>query len=315
MKYAFRVRFTRSPRDAVNADVPALDLPSPGAEQSVQLLAAAKESSIKDSPTLLLVGEGFSSETEATTVGDLYTRVLVRTLAHLRVGVDFGARAARSVFTKFGLAWIEKQVQQRVLIDVHGLMVFPAEPWPKFAAVTLEAVRGVPRDRFERSFRRGLETGATIDDREQVALELFNASFFQASPDGRFVLLFMAVEALLQPDSRPAPVLQYVESLIAATKAQKCLPVNERDSLLGSLQWLRLESISRTGKKLAERRLAGRAYQNHDPAQFFSECYSVRNRLVHGQLPFPTREEVDGLAAGLEQFVADLLAGPLLDVE
>jgi hypothetical protein len=37
--------------------------------------------------------------------------------------------------------------------------------------------------------------------------------------------------------------------------------------------------------------------------------------MVHGLLPFPTRDEVDRLSAGLELFVADLLSGSLVDVE
>lgn len=315
LKYAFRVRFRRSPRDTLNAAVPALDLPSPGLDQPVRLRAWNKKSSIEKCPQLVLVGEGFVSEAQAAAVGERYTHVLMRTLAHLRVGADFGTRAAKSWLTKSGLAWLEQQGGERVLNDIHGLMVFPAEPWPRFASATVDAIRGVPQDRFERTFQRGLETATALSEREQVALEVFNASFFQSSADARFLPLVTAVEALMEPEPRTAGVLRHVESPIAATAAAESLPTEERESLLGSLQWLRQESISRTGKKLAEGRLGGRTYLDQPPGKFFLHCYSVRGRLVHGRRPFPTREEIDSLAAGLELFVGDLLSGPLVDVE
>jgi hypothetical protein len=315
LTYAFRIRFHRSPTDTVNIDARLLDLPSFGQGQRVQLRARDKGKVIKDSERLVLVGEGFDSEEAATLAGNLYGRVLLRTMAHVRVGADFGDRAPKGSFTKNGLEWLESQRGERILNDVHGMMVFVADPWPKFASTDATALRGAPQDRFERSFRRGLETDVAMTEQERIAFEVFNASFFQPSADARFLLRVMAIEALLAPRPRPDAVLQHVESLIAATEAEPSLPTADRQSLLGSLRWLRQESISRSGRHLAESKLSGRKYQDRSPAQFFSDCYTVRSNMVHGLLPFPTRDEVDRLSAGLELFVADLLSGSLVDVE
>jgi hypothetical protein len=48
------------------------------------------------------------------------------------------------------------------------------------------------------------------------------------------------------------------------------------------------------------------------PAAFFTRCYEMRSALTHGHLPRPDRGDVDVLAANLEIFVGDLLAGRLL---
>ena len=51
-----------------------------------------------------------------------------------------------------------------------------------------------------------------------------------------------------------------------------------------------------------------------DARKFFKVCYEIRSRLVHGQAPRPTRDEVGAVAAHLENFVGDLLSGPLLEL-
>lgn len=48
-------------------------------------------------------------------------------------------------------------------------------------------------------------------------------------------------------------------------------------------------------------------YAGDEPAVFFTRCYALRSRLLHGHLPLPTRAEIDALASSLEVFVANLL--------
>lgn len=81
---------------------------------------------------------------------------------------------------------------------------------------------------------------------------------------------------------------------------------------MGSLNWLYKESISQAGRKLADR-LTGHNYMDMDAKKFFTYCYGLRSKLVHGSVPRPTREEVDLASVDLESFVGDLLSGPLLE--
>jgi hypothetical protein len=90
------------------------------------------------------------------------------------------------------------------------------------------------------------------------------------------------------------------------------LPASEKSSLLGSLQWLRRQSIRQAGKALAAT-LGERTYMDMTPPKFFAHCYDLRSTLVHGETPLPKRQEVDVSAAQLERFVADLLSRELLD--
>lgn len=144
-----------------------------------------------------------------------------------------------------------------------------------------------------------------------LALALFNASFFQRSADSRFVLLVMAVEALIDPAPRSAEARAYVDGLITQTRSSS-LSEAEKQSIIGALRCLRNESINSAGRRLASARLPSKFYQDKLPPDFFSHCYQLRSNLVHGNLPFPTFEEVGAAAATLEVFVSDLLTVPFL---
>lgn len=52
---------------------------------------------------------------------------------------------------------------------------------------------------------------------------------------------------------------------------------------------------------------------DESPTKFFTRCYDMRSRLVHGLDPRPSRGDVDKRAAELERFTSHLLSIELLD--
>lgn len=150
-----------------------------------------------------------------------------------------------------------------------------------------------------------------LDERWRLAFDLFSASFFQPSADGRLLMLMMAVETLLELRPRSEAAQNLVEQLIATTKASQ-ITESERRSLSESLSWLMNESIGQAGRELASR-LEPRTYMDLRPKKFFTQCYKLRSDLVHGKHPRPDRDRTDLHAAALELFVGDVLSGPLLD--
>lgn len=146
-RYSFRVRFAKSPLDTINIDAASIDLPESGGP--LQLRSPDLTTSIQDSKDLVLVGRGYQSEDLAVAAGRRFLDALTIALARIRVGADFGGRAAKGAFTTAGLRWLEERSGERVLNDVHGLMVFLSEPRVRFARMEARGVRGVPRARFE----------------------------------------------------------------------------------------------------------------------------------------------------------------------
>lgn len=169
---------------------------------------------------------------------------------------------------------------------------------------------GKPAQRLVEALKAAQSIRLTRTAVEQLAYDLYSASFFQPSADARFVSLMTALETLLVREPRSEAVARHVAVLIDLTKKAGFA---EEDSIVGALRDLRRESISQAGSRVALG-LGPRLYMDETPSQFFTRCYRLRSQLVHGSYPRPSRDEVDRRAASLETFVADLLSGELLDL-
>jgi hypothetical protein len=196
----------------------------------------------------------------------------------------------------------------RVLEDVRGTQVHECEPRPLFLAVNLEVTVKRSLERFLTLIAAATQQDVRLNEKEELAFELFSGSFFQPTADGRLLMLMMAVESRIEQELRAEASLGLVEQFVEAAKAAG-LPPEERDPLVNGLRTFKRESISRAGKRLAAT-LGTRTYLEHAPATFFRDCYSLRSRLVHGDA-YPSLDEVNNAGGALELFVRDLLTLPL----
>lgn len=306
MSYSFRIRVNRCPTATIQSDEISIAV-STNDEQISVSLRSSNEKPLEESEHYVLVGSGYSTKESANTDGIRYQYALMIALAISRIGVDFGIRAAKSSFTRYGLQWMEGRSGVRVLNNVHGLMVYETEPPPRFMAVSATPMICANCDSFVNNLHRAIKAQPLLSERELISFSLFNASFFQPTSDTRFILLVMAIEALIEPKSRTENAVALVDSLIEQTKSSNC-EQNEKNSVIGSLNWLRKESINRAGKRLVAERLGSeQKYEELSPPDFFGKCYKLRSDLVHGSMPFPSFEEVGSLVATLEVFVSELL--------
>jgi len=312
--YSFRVRFIRSPRETLGIDSESLVLATPGEGTTVKLVVVGKEMPLRDSRDLALVGSGWPSQVEAAMAGEKYTTALMLAFARIRVGGDFGTRGPRMVITPAGLQYFARMmgVEMPVIQDIHGVMTYEGHPG-LVRTDSPELLRTAASEHFGQMFRQLAEANVVLSDKERNALELYNSSFFYAGADSRFLLLMTAVEALLDPQPRPEDAAAHVDQLIAATHANLRLTPGDRASMVGSLQWLRDESIRQAGRRVVSARLGQRQYGRLVAKDFFCSCYDLRSRLVHGLAPFPSWEEVNMTNGPLELFVSDLLTAPYLE--
>jgi hypothetical protein len=84
----------------------------------------------------------------------------------------------------------------RIRNNTHGLVAYPSPERPIFVEVdaSQSVLFLIPLDWFETVFATSIAQNYRLTEQERVAFSLFNASFFQSSADGRFLLLMMAVE-------------------------------------------------------------------------------------------------------------------------
>lgn len=313
MSFSFRIRFDRSPTDTVQTEANEIALPHDEAPSPLRLHNPEPGGSILQATQLALTGDGYPSHEAALASGQKYQSALMIALARHRIGADFGLRAPKGFVTDHGLTLLQQQLGQRVLNNVHGLMAFETEPRPRFALMNASPLRGVNQKAFEAVFSTAASARPQLTERESVAFSLFNASFFRQSADSRFLLLMMAIEALLDLCSRSDAARSHVDSLIQQTKNSE-LPQEDKASMIGSLRWLASESISQAGRHLSQARLGERTYKEMPAAKFFTYCYGLRSALVHGSIPYPTFDQVSSAVGQLECFVSDLLTAPILGV-
>lgn len=216
-----------------------------------------------------------------------------------------------------GLRWLEGQTGSRVLKDIHGLTVFETDPQPRFAEAKPSFLITTPGHSITKALQASFATNIKVLDRERRAYNFYSGASFMppgiADP-ARLILLTMALEALIEPTKRNAKVIAHVDELLTITKQSTSIPQNEKDSLLGSLEWLHYESIGQAGRRLAQN-LAHRKYNNMDPQDFFTYCYAIRSKLVHGRSKQPDPAEIRTASGELTRFVADLLSGSLLEFQ
>lgn len=311
MAYAFRIRFVLGERVRIKAESSELVRAQVDADgENVVLKPRDSDcNSLSDAQVLVLLGEPYHTEAEARDASSKWLNALKIALSSHKIGADFGDRARKSGFTDAGLEALEAAYGGKILNDVHGVMIFQPERGQRFAVKSLSEHTPMPARSVVESIRMMHGQGAEMTPVEHLAYDIFSASFFQPSADARFLLLMMAVEVLIKPKARSAEVQDHVHAMIASTDASG-LPANEVKSLTSSLKWLLDQSIGQAGRALA-RTLVPLSYMDMAPDQFFTCCYSLRSKLVHGHDPLPTPEEVDSHAAQLAIFVSDLLAGPL----
>jgi hypothetical protein len=223
--YTFRIRFNRSPATTILTEAPEIQIPAPEAGVSLALRATSGKS-LKDEERWALVGEGYKSEKDARDAGSRMQDILVIVFAKLRIGANFGNRSpihgqyAKTLFTQVGLLQTQQLLgDERHLNDEPGLSVYSSYPKPKFIAYAPPVAIAKNPDNVQNTFISGLKQGRPLTDRERIASELFFASFFQSSPDVRFLLLVMAVEALIEKRPKSKEAVAYVDNFVTQIKS------------------------------------------------------------------------------------------------
>lgn len=313
--FTFRLRIQLAARSVLAVDTSQAVLGHGPDGQEVLLSSGSSERNIANAKVLYLLSSGWPSEDDAAEAGSQYVDALRMTFAALRVGVDMSDRGPSPGGASPYL--IEKMYDEhgaRVLNESRGLMVYESEPQPLFFSTSASGALSVHCDRFQEVVAVALAEGLAPPPAHVVAIELFNASFFQSSADTRLLVLVMAVEAMVSSALRSQQAQDYLERLAEQTGHEATLDAKERDVLSQAMLRLKRESIGQAARSLIRERLGERMYGDMPAAQFFDRCYNLRSRLAHANHPLPDHQLVGVSVAQLEVMVADLIAGGALGV-
>jgi hypothetical protein len=280
-----------------------------GASEQV-MLRTTGDGSIADAKELVLRGAGYATQEAAQTAGIRWVSSLIVAFAANGLGADLGLRGSDPWIDPDYLAQQATEEWPVILPDLRSLMVFEAEPKPNFMRLNIgDWTVGKPVDRLRKAVLAAYADADEVTERQYLAFSTYSRSF-GLDPDARLVTLVSAVELLLEFRPRPPDARDMVDSWIAQVD-RSSLPKNEKDSLTGSLEFLRNESIGQAVRRLALK-LGARRYMGERAGKFLTACYTLRSQLVHGTA-IPPLDEVQLRAAELERMVGDLISVSLLD--
>ena len=256
---------------------------------------------------------GFSTEKEAWEAGSRCRNALYMLGVEMRRSLDLGKDKATSSMNdkmKESMANVAKEQGYDVQFynNVHGLTVHPEAPIPQFLEISGYGITssGLVKPLFNDVFEKNYRLDWQLNDRESLACALYSAAQTEVSVKAKFLLLVSVVESLIESEKRDKQTLEHVEYLIELTK-QSELAQPAKASLLGSLKWLRNESINRMGKLLVKQHLGEKEYEGKRAPQFFRDCYSIRSNLLHTGKSSVEENMLPTVVSNLNSLVQDLL--------
>ncbi len=305
-EYDFRLRFHFSGRNYISSEAERLLLIQESGGASIRLCSGERGTAIKAHSRASLIGGPYPSAADAQAAAERAKRALLIWAVRNRVGIDLGGRQPRTRIYPAGLRHFEKEIGGPVRADIHGIDVYGHIDGLSFVAINADASIGKAAAAFVEEVAAAVATPVFLNAKQELAGEILSASYFDAMDRSRFVTLITAVEALLDPPPRPAAVQHMVERMEQIIKEGE-LDEGHRASMLGSLQWLKRESIGQAGRALADRLLGGKVYDGQEPARFFTFCYDLRSSILHlGKVPAEITDFLS-VCTTAHTFVCDLL--------
>jgi hypothetical protein len=308
--FSFRIRFTLPDQERINVDEDSWELLQEDQRLGSVSLTTVGGGPIRESTELVLRGRGYSDDDTARAAAETVRDLVTIAFARARVAADFGDRAPTSMFFDAGLKMLEAQHGARVLNDVHGVQVYQSDPTPRFARVSAKPQVGRSAQRVKTCVEELIPKMPRLEGKVRTAYDLYAASFRVGRLEARFLLLMVALETFIDRQPRSEEAQELVAWFLEQVD-ETDVSVPEKESLRGSLRWMMDESIGQAGRRLAST-LADHRYADMEPDRFFTKCYEVRGKLVHGDMIGDQVEGVTALVAPLETFVGDLISVPFL---
>jgi|WetSurSiteA1Bulk_404760.scaffolds.fasta_scaffold01234_9 hypothetical protein len=260
-----------------------------------------------DSTKFVILSGGYSIEAEAIEYASKLKNAVLCFGTKFRLGIDVGKDKTSSCLSQYVKDKIFDEHSVRMIDDVHGITVYSEEHVS--SCISMSAVLLVnsrTSDFFTEEICNILSQELKVNSRIQMAMELLTSSYFEASPRARFLTLILAAESILCPEDRSLKVKELIDNLREHTENSDITP-EEKQSLLGSLDWLYKDSITLSLKKMGTNHLQGKIYDGLPAEKFIKKCYEARSKLVHTGSIDNSKYNIGTLAANLEVYMTDML--------
>lgn len=271
---------------------------------------------LKEESSPAIIGYGFTTEELALRGAKQARSALLFCMVESRIGVDCGDGTMRSVITNAGIELLQQELGIQIRNDIHGIDVYQHSQELKFARMDAEMIVGKSATQFAQLFAQKFTSKISVSEKIIVATELYGSSWFDITPRSRFITLVTAIEALLEPASRPRNVISLLEKFAQKVDEYDETELNKdaKDILKNGLGFLKTQSISQAGRELAYKLLGNKQFNGKDASKFFSYCYNIRSKILH-EGSQPSGVNVEQLVTHLEEFVSSMLLAAINNIE
>lgn len=276
--YKFRFKFILSDSIYFNVNETSLCFNIASKEY---ILKSAEEKNISNSSVLILSGTGFNTREEAQLCGSHLMNVFRMYSIRSKFGLNLGNNNINGGFTDYFRDLIYKETGQIILNEIDGLMVYEDKPNIKVASFSANAVLTKDIGPLIEEVEKFHDNYINLSDNLLYAIEFYNLTHFNPSTRVKFLLYVITIETLIKAKDRREDVINHVNTLIALTRDNKSLQDDEIQSLISSLGYLRMKSISESGRNLVNFYLGEKSYYGKRASKFFTDCYNIRSKLVH----------------------------------
>jgi hypothetical protein len=308
MTYTFRSRFCIPASVYIEHDGPELVLRD-GDARRVSIVPVAAGQAVMHAHELVIHGIGYVSVQDATEDGGRWIDAMTLGFMAVFLPANFGSRARRHGLNQGALDALRVARHGAVYRDVPGLLVVSEEPKAMFVRTLGASVLvGRNAELTIKAIQQAYNAKMLVDTRVLLAFDMYAAAETMPpdDPDARFLMLMIAVEALIKREGIPKHQESAIDQLLVSLETIENLDPDDVCSLRSRLNQLRLESIGSAGRRLA-RSLGEQTYLGLSPEGFFRKCYTVRSELVHGNPKRPDPDTIRHLIGPLIQFVGDLI--------
>jgi hypothetical protein len=307
MPYGVRVCFRFTEKGSLSSELEYIEFNATLSDMPFKLSAGGRGDALGASERFSVSSEPFASSEEAREAGESVRHALLLISARTHRGLDLGQNSLRSFgISQYGKKMIADAIGAQAVVEDHlGITVYPTDPKARFVRMDMKAVVGRPAQAFVTDLAALVGRYRLASSRAEIAAGLYALSHFVGRAPARFLMLFVALEALLEPSPRSPRVRDHVDALISNTK-MSALSDEEKMALCSALSFQKAESIAATGRSFSDRLLSGSVYDSLSPVEFFSKIYRVRNDLVHRGLIDPGA--LQSLVGEVDRFVGDLIS-------
>jgi Apea-like HEPN len=278
----------------------------PDSEKLVKLISP------REKKELWVTCEGISSKTHAEVVGQRVKKALSLCSASLQLGIDVGRDTPPSSHAGFRAPGHDKSATvlynpldgpSLMPDDVHGLVVYPARPHPVFASINISdpIQKPMPLERLGAELEAHYGKNPLLTAKQELALELYSASHYEASKKTRFLALITIVEVLAERLKQPDQIQDLINDFLKIT-AETDLEEKQKEAFQKQLENLKQQSITSACRALTKQHLGP------EGEKIFKAYYALRGKLVHTG-DTKKVESLDTVTSTLDLIVSRLLLG------